>query len=71
MILRELLHTFHDYHYGRIYYESHGHHHEIYRFPVYHGAEVEYYPYAYCEGKFFGRGVFGHNGPRFDVHLSF
>ena len=70
-ILRNLVHTYRDYHYGRHYYPAHNHYHEIYRFPVYYGPEVSYRPYAYCEGAYFATGVFGHDGPRFDVHLRF
>ncbi len=70
-ILRDLAHSYHDYLFGRVYYKAHRHHHDIYRFPVYHEDYVEYRPYAYCEGKYFATGVFGHDGPRFDIHLSF
>lgn len=71
VILHELLHTYSPYRHGRLYHAQHRHYHEVYRFPVYAGYGVEYYPYAYCEGKFFGRGAF-HNGRAvFDVRISF
>ncbi len=66
-----MLHHYSSYHHGRQYYSAHRHHHEIYRFPVYTEYGVEYYPYAYCEGNFFGRGVFRDGRAAFDVHLSF
>lgn len=71
LILHELLHSYRPYRYGRVYYSQHRHYHEIYRFPVYSEYGVEYYPYAYCEGKFFGRGHFRGGRPVFDVHIRF
>ncbi len=70
-ILHDLIHTYHEYLYGRVFYKAHGHHHDIYRFPVYYESHVEYRPYAYCEGQYFATGVFERNEPRFDIHLSF
>ncbi len=71
MILHELLHTYSDYRHGRLYHSEHRHYHEIYRFPVYTGVGVEYYPYAYCEGNFYGRGIFRNGRAAFDVHINF
>ncbi len=63
--------SYQDYYYGRHYDRSHRHHHEIYRFPVYADTGVEHYPYAYCEGRLYGRGTFGANGPSFSLGLRF
>ncbi len=71
LILHELLHSYRPYRYGRVYYSQHRHYHEIYRFPVYTEYGVEYHPYAYCEGKFFGRGHFRNGRPVFDVRIRF
>ncbi len=71
MILHELLHTYSSYRHGRQYHAQHRHYHEIYRFPVYTGVGVEYYPYAYCEGNFYGRGIFRNGRAAFDVHINF
>ncbi len=72
VILHELLHTYSAYRHGRLYHAQHRHHHEIYRFPVYteYGG-VEYHPYAYCEGNFYGRGAFRNGRAVFDVHIGF
>ena len=50
---------------------AHRHYHEVYRFPVYSDYGVEYYPYAYCEGNFFGRGTFRNGRAVFDIHIGF
>ncbi len=71
MILHELLHHYSSYRHGRSYHAQHRHYHEIYRFPVYTDYGVEYYPHAYCEGNFFGRGVFRNGRADFDVHITF
>lgn len=70
-ILHDVLHTYRPYHHGRAYHPRHRHHHDVYRFPVYGEYGVEYYPYAYCEGSFFARGVFRGGRAVFDVHLDF
>lgn len=62
LIARELVHALADYHYGRHYYRSHGHYHEIYRFPVYSDHGVSYRPYAYCEGRYYATGRFDDRG---------
>ncbi|MCP3963158.1 MAG: hypothetical protein GY719_35410 [bacterium] len=70
-IAHHLLHSYRPYHHGRVYYSQHRHHHDIYRFPVYSEYGVEYYPHAYCEGSFFGRGVFRDGRAVFDVRIGF
>ena len=59
------------YRHGSVYHAPHRHHHEVYRFPVYGPYGVGYYPYAYCEGSFFGRGIFRGGRVVFDVHFDF
>ncbi len=59
------------YRHGRVYHEPHRHYHEVYRFPVYGPYGVGYYPYAYCEGSFFGRGIFRGGRAVFDIHINF
>ena len=71
MIVHDLLHHYRPYHHGRLYHKAHGHYHQVYRFPVYADHGVEYYPYAYCEGSFFGRGTFRNGRAVFDVHINF
>ena len=70
-IAHHLLHHYTPYHHGRIYFSDHRHYHDVYRFPVYTEWGVDYYPYAYCEGSFFARGVFRGGRALFDVHLRF
>ncbi len=70
-ITHELLHAYSSYHHGRQYYARHRHNHEIYRFPVYGEYGVDYYPYAYCEGNFFGRGTFRNGRVKFGINISF
>ncbi len=64
-------HHYQSYHHGRVYHAAHRHYHQVYRFPVYVDYRVVYYPYAYCEGSYFGRGVFRDGRPVFDIHISF
>ena len=71
VIAHDLLHHYRPYHHGRLYHPAHRHYHQIYRFPVYAEYGVEYYPYAYCEGNFFGRGVFRNGRALFDIHIGF
>ena len=71
VIAHDLLHHYKPYYYGRVYHREHGHYHDIYRFPVYTEYGVEYYPYAYCEGKFYSRGIFRNGRPVFEVRIRF
>jgi hypothetical protein len=68
---RDHFQHYRSYRYGRVYDARHRHYHEVYRFPYYSGYGVTYYPYAYCGGQFFARGVFGTRGPLFDIHIRF
>ncbi len=70
-IVHDRLHAYHAYRHGRLYHAGHRHYHEIYRFPVYSEYNVEYYPYAYCEGNFFGQGVFRDGRAVFDLRIRF
>jgi hypothetical protein len=64
------------YYHSRSYYAPHHHHHVVYAFPVFYDPyghpypQPVYYPYAYCEGGFFARGVFTDHGPRFSLAVS-
>jgi hypothetical protein len=71
VIVRNVVPTYRPYYFDRVYYPAHHHYHEIYRFPVYLDYGVEYYPYAYCEGNFFGRGIFRDGRAFFDIHIRF
>ena len=71
VIHRQHRSSYRTYHHGRIYHSQHRHYHEIYRFPVYGEYGVEHYPYAYCEGSFFARGVFRHGRALFDLRIDF
>ncbi len=70
-IRHDYRHNYRPYHHGRVYYSAHRHHHDVYRFPVYTEWGVEYYPHAYCEGSFFGRGVFRAGRAFFDININF
>lgn len=59
------------YHQGRIYNQPHGHHHEVYVFPVYTDFGWMQRPYYYCEGALYGGGHGAYRGPRLSFGLTF
>ena len=64
----QALATYRDYHYGRIYYRPHRHHHAVYNFPVYTNAGWAYRSHYYCNGALYaGHVPYNHR----HVRLSF
>ena len=60
------------YYYGQVYHGPRDVWLDVYLFPVYYGDRVEYHPYTYCEGKFFGRARFDlFGGLSFDLGFRF
>lgn len=65
-------HGYDSYYYDTVYYDPLGQELEVYLFPVYYRDRVEYRPYAYCEGKLYGRATFdSYGGLSFDLHFDF
>ena len=61
-----------EYYYGQVYHGPHDEIYDVYLFPVYLHDRVEYRPYVYCEGKFFGRARFdSYGGLKFEVGFRF
>ena len=72
LIRYEHLDRYDEYYYGQVYHGPHDEIYDVYLFPVYHHDRVEYRPYVYCEGKFFGRARFdAYGGLDFEVGFRF
>ena len=64
-------HRYERYHYGRVFYPAHRHHHRILAFPYEARGAVHYVPHAYCGDALFGTGAFFYDGPRLSIRWSF
>jgi hypothetical protein len=67
---RLVVDRYNDYYWGAV--NHRGRSYDVYLFPVYHADRVEYVPYAYRNGRLYGRGhVVGRSGPGLRIVLDF
>lgn len=60
-----------EYYYGSVFHPGHGRDFEVFLFPTYYNDRVEYIPYAYGDGRLYGRGRMLNGGGGVSIRFDF